>query len=162
MNQYTVTPEYNKLISVYPLHYYHFYNMIGRARRKKLECDFFYAFDSFSEFIEAVGPLPVCMIKPSIGRFDHSIGYVFDPSNKRWNFRWEEFSGNATENIKRNKAWQYSTPTPERNKGGKRGGFTQSQIVRICPYCGKTGKGNAMFQYHFNKCSKKEKESRNV
>jgi hypothetical protein len=32
------------------------------------------------------------------------------------------------------------------------GGHTQSQLIHICPHCGKEGKGNAMFQHHFNKC----------
>ncbi len=30
-----------------------------------------------------------------------------------------------------------------------------SQVVRTCSHCNKTGKGNAMLQYHFEKCKKK-------
>ena len=36
------------------------------------------------------------------------------------------------------------------------GGFRQSQIIRECPHCGKVGKGNAMFQHHFDKCKLKQ------
>ena len=35
------------------------------------------------------------MRKPSIGRYDHSKGYVFDEKNHRWNFRWQEHSENC-------------------------------------------------------------------
>ena|ERR1035437_6898447 len=34
-------------------------------------------------------------------------------------------------------------------------------IIRTCPHCGKTGKGSAMFRWHFNRCKEYKGESTN-
>jgi hypothetical protein len=39
------------------------------------------------------------MIKPTVGRIDHSKGYVLD------NIKWEEYSENCRENALRNHVW---------------------------------------------------------
>ena len=46
-----------------------------------------------------------------------------------------------------------SMPTKKsRSKGGKIGGKIVSARIHTCPHCGKTGKSNAMLQWHFENC----------
>lgn len=49
-----------------------------------------------------------------------------------------------------------ATSKPEWRVSSAKGGVTQSQIIRECPYCGKVGKGNAMLRHHFEKCKLKK------
>lgn len=35
------------------------------------------------------------------------------------------------------------------------GGRASSQVVRVCPHCEKSGRSNAMFRSHFNRCKKR-------
>jgi hypothetical protein len=73
--------------------------MINRAKRDNTECDFLdFRQESFEKFCGVIGPKPVGMKNPSIGRYDHSKGYVFDHDKNRWNFRWQELSENCREN----------------------------------------------------------------
>jgi len=49
----------------------------------------------FLEFVEDIGPYPQGMTWPTVGRKDHSLGYV--PGN----FAWQEMADNSRENIVR-------------------------------------------------------------
>jgi len=51
----------------------------------------------FLEFVEELGPIPVRMLHPTIGRVDHSRGY------ESGNYIWQEFLENCVENGTRNK-----------------------------------------------------------
>ena len=55
-----------------------------------------------------------------------------------------------------NKVGMYGYSVEERRelntKSAPKGGMAQSQVIRKCPHCGKVGKGNGMFCYHFDKC----------
>lgn len=59
----------------------------------------------------------------------------------------------------KNKIGMYGYSKEERYKinlkGASIGGAKQSQVIRECPHCGKVGKGNAMFAYHFDRCKLK-------
>lgn len=59
----------------------------------------------------------------------------------------------------KNKIGIWSLTKKERSKiqknASKFGGTAQSQIERICPHCGKIGKGNGMFAFHFDRCKLK-------
>jgi hypothetical protein len=45
--------------------------------------------------------------------------------------------------------------TPEhQSKAGKAGGIVIANRIHICPHCGKEGKSNGMFRWHFDKCKK--------
>jgi len=35
------------------------------------------------------------------------------------------------------------------------GAITSNKVERTCPHCGKVGKGNGMFGYHFDRCKLK-------
>jgi hypothetical protein len=65
-------------------------------RGKKVGCDFTLGSSEFNKWLEIIGVIPEGMKKPSVGRYDHTKGYVFDTENNRWNFRWQEYSENAS------------------------------------------------------------------
>lgn len=75
----------------YPRHLVYFSNMHLRVAKYDRECDFPYTDDGFVMFCEYIGPIPEGMKVPSVGRIDHSRGYVFD------NFRWQELSDNVAD-----------------------------------------------------------------
>ena len=58
-----------------------------------------------------------------------------------------------------NKIGIWGLSKDERSKiqinASKVGGVAQSQIERICPHCGKIGKGNGMYGSHFDRCKLK-------
>ncbi len=51
----------------------------------------------FERFLTIMGPIPKGMVKPTVGRLDHSLGYVYDVRRCRWNFEWQSRSNNGRE-----------------------------------------------------------------
>jgi hypothetical protein len=88
-------------IADFPIHYDRFDSMIQRARTLGYECEFEYTDESFSTFIQVIGPVPVDMDAPTVSRYDHAKGYVFDRELDRWNFRWQSKSDNSKEMARR-------------------------------------------------------------
>jgi len=82
-----------------PYIYGFFKCMIQRARAYSLPCDFQFGEEGYQKFEKVMGPIPTTMVKPSVGRLDHSLGYTFDEVNNRWNFRWEEHSINVKDGL---------------------------------------------------------------
>jgi hypothetical protein len=78
-----------------------FRSMIRRAKDYGLNCEFKLGKEGYDKFANIIGPIPSEMLKPTVGRYDHSLGYVFDNEARRWNFRWQEFNENAKESAPR-------------------------------------------------------------
>jgi hypothetical protein len=78
----------------YPEHFTHFSNLIYRSKRFS-ECDYNWSRESFLQFIEDIGDIPTNMLRPTVGRYDHSKGYI------KGNFRWQEHFDNTSEGAKR-------------------------------------------------------------
>lgn len=74
-----------------------FYRMHNRIRDWKLLTDFTRTREGFVDFVVHIGEVPEGMIKPGVGRKDHTKGYVKD------NFMWQSFRDNCIENALRNK-----------------------------------------------------------
>jgi hypothetical protein len=66
-----------------------------------LGCDFERTYESFEQFIVCMGPIPETMNRPSVGRLDHSKGYVFDIEKNAWNFGWQSVADNSSEMARR-------------------------------------------------------------
>jgi len=83
-------PRYGNLKYLYPDHFRHFQVMQDRAKNG---CGTEYSNDSSGllEFIEEIGPYPTGMVMPTVGRKDHSKGYI------QGNFTWQSRSDNAKE-----------------------------------------------------------------
>lgn len=90
-------PYYHGLNKQYPIHFSSFSRMHGRIWRDKLSTDFPRDFQGFKDFIAYLGDIPVGMKQPTVGRKDHSLGYVRD------NFEWQERSKNSSEGSSRTK-----------------------------------------------------------
>jgi hypothetical protein len=75
--------KYGNLARSYPRHFVRFNQMLCRAKQLGLECDFERTYESLQQFIVCMGPIPENMNKPSVGRLDHSKGYVFDTEKNR-------------------------------------------------------------------------------
>lgn len=88
-------PYYGELRVVYPRHLSAFKKLLARSKRH-LECDFEHSMESFVDFIRYIGPVPQGMIKPTVGRKDHNLGYV------KGNFNWQESFLNSQEAALRN------------------------------------------------------------
>lgn len=84
-------PYYHGLNKQYPIHWSSFTNMHERIDYYKLITDFPRNYQGFKNFVAYLGDVPVGMKKPTVGRKDHSIGYV------KGNFTWQEFSENSAE-----------------------------------------------------------------
>jgi hypothetical protein len=97
-----IMAKYKDLGWRYPLHFLRFSGMIDRANKYDLGCDFKKIYDDFKLFIEVMGPVPEDMDRPSIGRIDHSKGYIYDTENNRWNFAWQSMRDNISESSTRN------------------------------------------------------------
>jgi hypothetical protein len=78
-------------------YYKYFINMIIRAEKYGIACSFTRCLESFNKWLEVIAMIPVGMKTPTVGRFDHNKGYVFDTENNRWNFRWQSKSDNSKE-----------------------------------------------------------------
>ncbi len=90
--------KYNKELKLNnPIHYSSFHNIHKRSKRSGLEVDpdFQTTNEGFKAFIEYLGPIPEGMIKPTVGREDHSKGYI------RGNFQWQSRTDNSSEAAKR-------------------------------------------------------------
>jgi hypothetical protein len=95
--------KYGNLARSYRKHFVRFNEMLCRANRLGLECDFERTYDSLEQFIVCMGPIPENISRPSVGRVDHSKGYVFDIEKNRWNFAWQSVADNSSEAARRTK-----------------------------------------------------------
>ena len=84
----------------YQIHLSRFRNMQWRVKIESLVCDFPYNPEGFIAFIDYIGPIPTTMIKPSVGRYNHKLGYIVD------NFRWQELSENLYEAAQRKRSYE--------------------------------------------------------
>jgi hypothetical protein len=134
-------PRYVELIRNHPRHYSHFHDMIKRAKRKNLDCDFERTHESLARFIAHIGPIPEGMVWPSVGRYDHSIGYVVG------NFRWKEYGENASDGAK-----DTVRDTLARGAHASQTGKTPAYVDITCPHCGKVGNVLNMKRWHFERC----------
>lgn len=91
-------PYYGNLKKKYPIHWSSFINMHKRSKLQNINVDeiFLRNRKGFENFIEYLGNVPSNMKRPSIGRIDHSLGYI------RGNFMWEELSDNSRDAALRN------------------------------------------------------------
>jgi hypothetical protein len=99
--------------------YFKFFgSMVNRARKGLIDCDFSWGLNEFNRWLEVMGPIPENMKKPTVGRHDHSKGYIYDKENSRWNFRWQERSENSRE-AGLTSGWGAAT-FEQRSKAGRR------------------------------------------
>lgn len=105
---------YGNLKKEYSKEYECFYNMMCRTKKNGLITDFEYSPCGFIDFLLYVGHIPKDIICPSIGRFDHSKGYV------KGNFSWEEKIDNISEVSKR----------PERREWSRE---AIKDVHKVCP-----------------------------
>jgi hypothetical protein len=66
-----------------------FHWMHCRCNRMKRKCGFPRTQEGFAAFLKEMGPIPDCMLRPSVGRKDHDLGYIAG------NIEWEEFKHNV-------------------------------------------------------------------
>lgn len=83
-------PYYGYLKSEYPQHFSSFSRMHARTLVSGKDCDFPRNAEGFISFLLYLGDIPEGMISPTLGRKDHSKGYVIG------NFAWEERSLNCS------------------------------------------------------------------
>jgi hypothetical protein len=126
--------------------WYWFTRMQQRAPHLLLPCAFAFDEKGYQEFARAIGPIPEGMRSPTVGRYDHEQGYVYDRDKKRWNFRWQEKAENSSESAVRSNFGQFgnrrSASSPRRNS---------LQIV-VCPHCKLSGRLPPMRRWHFDRC----------
>jgi hypothetical protein len=84
-------PYYGNLKLDFPTHWIAFAGVIRRSNLTKLECDYKLTPLDFIRFILDIGEIPPD-IDPSVGRYDHTKGYVVG------NFRWQDFFENSSDN----------------------------------------------------------------
>ena len=87
-------PYYGLYRKFYKDHWMSFKGMHKRGVESNLS--FCNNFEGFIKFIYCIGDVPIGMAKPTIGRVDHSIGYI------KGNFTWQEFMDNVRESGYRN------------------------------------------------------------
>lgn len=80
--------RYSEESSIY---YTAFDGVMIRTKAEKLDSDYSRTPESFIEFYLEIGNIPDGMISPTVGRLDHSLGYL------RGNFEWQSFSDNSSE-----------------------------------------------------------------
>lgn len=85
--------RFSELRRTYPQHARAFFNRF----RSGLPVDFTCDADGFLKFITEIGPYPTNMVRPSVGRINHELGYVTG------NYHWEELSENSAEGTSRRK-----------------------------------------------------------
>ena len=106
----------------HPLYSY-FMGVVQRGRGVGSNFDFNQS--DFDRFVEIMGPIPEDMEWPTVGRYNHDLGYVWDESESRWNFRWQEKSDNSKESSLRNKLGT----DPEHNSyAGQLGGGRTAEL----------------------------------
>jgi hypothetical protein len=91
-------PCYGLLPKMFPIHRNRFRNMHNRIDEQCLETSFKRDLEGFAKFVEYLGPVPTEMKVPSLGRIDHSKGYVIG------NFTWQELRDNIEEMANRTKS----------------------------------------------------------
>jgi hypothetical protein len=75
-----ITMRYPK--KEYPIHVNRFHRMQSRVRAGHTTTVWPRDLEGFCAFLEEIGPVPLRMIQPSVGRKDHSRGY--EPGNIEW------------------------------------------------------------------------------
>jgi len=90
--------KYGKLSLMFPVHYARFRAFQKRSRSKGLSVSFSDDASGLLLFIEDIGPVPEGMVKPSVGRKDHSKGY------ESGNFSWQSYSDNVRESNSRTRS----------------------------------------------------------
>jgi len=89
---------YGEVGKLFPRHLGHFKEMLKRSKKYSRECDFDRSASGFLLFVEHIGPYPEDMIRPTVGRKDHSKGYVYG------NFEWQTLEENNREQVDRKRA----------------------------------------------------------
>ncbi len=86
-------PYYGLLKKEFPTHWMSFSGMHKRKKEYNIEIDSLFERNTngFIEFILYLGDVPENMIIPTVGRIDHSKGYIVG------NFRWESKGSNSSE-----------------------------------------------------------------
>jgi urocanate hydratase len=163
-------PYYGKLKSEFKIHFSRFHSM---NNRKEVHPDYKLGVNGFINFILEMGPIPKGMINPSVGRYDHSKGYI------KGNFRWQSLSDNNRDRSGIEDKISKSTSINNKikftgrkwyNNGKKsfllkvddsripnlvKGQLLSPTKILVCPYCSKSGGSKAMKQWHFNNCKNK-------
>lgn len=111
-----------------------------------IACAFPYDECGYARFVKAIGPIPRRMQSPTVGRYDHNKGYIFDRSRHRWNFRWQEKSANASECASRIELTQIG------NIASAASANHNSRQMVECPHCGGIGRLPPMKRWHFGSC----------
>lgn len=163
-------PYYGCLRKNYQKHFQSFSGMHKRLKISNLSTDFPRTLEGFISFIEYLGPIPCNMIKPTLGRLDHTLGYV------KGNFEWQASKENSSEVGLRNsinlvnvhfvKGAKFYTDgirnfkllpnDPKIKDLNLKLGHTHIPDKKvICPHCGKEGGNKRMKQIHFDKCKNK-------
>ncbi len=129
-----------------PRYWYWFKRMQDRHTAHGIACAFGNNKSGYDRFIKIIGPIPRGMKSPTVGRYDHDLGYVYDWHYRRWNFRWQEKSENSSE-------------CAARNGLSRLGGIACKDSPKFnairrtrCPHCGKVGRLPPMRRWHFENC----------
>jgi len=85
----SIPSKFGVLKDLYPAHYRAFLNVIKRS--SDVGTDLTNDKNGYLEFVEELGPCPPDMKQPTVGRKDHSLGYV------RGNYFWQSSSENYSE-----------------------------------------------------------------
>ncbi|WP_321471067.1 hypothetical protein [uncultured Paludibaculum sp.] len=114
--------------------------MLQRARKWQLAIDYTDTPLGFWRFVADIGLVPDGIVKPSVGRKDHALGYIAG------NFEWQELSENDRESAYRVKPWEYVTEDSHHkraasNTGQKR---TEEQRARMSAW----QKGKTLTEAH--------------
>ena len=88
-------PWFGELPKLYPDHYKHWHWMWDRITRGVCDTDLTRDKSGFLLFVEEIGEYTSDMKRPTVGRKDHSIGYLLG------NFAWQENVDNIAEMSKR-------------------------------------------------------------
>jgi hypothetical protein len=132
--------------------YYRFRNKLADAKAKGIPFDFNLTEEDCERFYLLIGPIPEDMVKPTIGRKDHSKGYIVEGGIP--NFEWQEQSDNSREGMlrtmtKENRArgsrMAALTGAPGRASG--KSSKSVNNILLTCPGCGRTSRGGRWKQH---------------
>lgn len=95
-------PYYGKLRKEFPTHFTSFAKIHYRTKLSGLACDFPRTVEGFIEFLLYIGDVPDDQLWPTVGRFDHSKGYICG------NFAWQDQDENSGESVARNNPSQFA------------------------------------------------------
>jgi hypothetical protein len=119
-------------------YYEYFRSMLKRAKKLGIPCDFTGCLELFNKWLEVIGSIPVGMKIPTVGRYDHKKGYVYDIEMNRWNFRWQPKSDNSREAALR--TTPFKTMTPENlASAGRKSAMVQLEAGTHINQLGKAG-----------------------